>query len=41
MPIGDLGPLFVKDNSYFSKNKKSYISSNKQKNIIEINLKKK
>ncbi len=34
MPIGDLGPLFVKDNSYFLKNKNSYISSNKQKRII-------
>ena len=42
MPIGDLGPLFVKDNSYFSKNKKSYIISNKQKNIdLESKLKEK
>ena len=31
IPIGDLGPLFVKNNSYFLKNKESYISSNKQK----------
>ena len=31
IPIGDLGPLFVKNNSYFLKNKESYISSNIQK----------
>ena len=28
MPLGDLGLLFVQDNSYFLKNNKSYISSN-------------
>ena len=39
IPIGDLGPLFVKNNSYFLKNNKSYISSNKQKNpILESKL---
>ena len=41
IPIGDLGPLFVKNNSYFLKNKKSYISSNIQKNFLKVNLNKK
>ena len=37
MPIGDLGPLFVKNNSYFLN--KSYISSNKQKIVLENKFK--
>ena len=40
IPIGDLGSLFVKENSYFLKKKKTYINSNREiKSFLENKFK--